>query len=172
MAVLPNNMPEALQAIKDAIGVHLENNANSGNVWRRIKYADNLTQWLQVAAVRPVGEAEVVRVAFIYLSGFTSERQEARQKRITATFTIEVIQGFAEGTDEVNSTLIYETYLGELWEMFKNDNALGFTDQASQSVENLPLDIPPGDDEGKPQYVDGVLAHRKLCSLVVNFRLC
>lgn len=172
MATLPDNMPEALQAIKEAIAVHLENNANSGNVWRRIRYADNLQQWLSIAAVRPVGEAEVLRVCFIYLSGFTTERAEARQKRVTATFTIEVLQGFTEGTDEDNSTLIYEMYLGELWEMFKHDNSLGFTDVASQDVENLPLDIAPGEDEGKPQFVDGVLAHRKLCTLTVYFRLC
>jgi hypothetical protein len=172
MAVLPNNTKEAFRDIKLAIGDHISNIDNIGKVWRRMRYADNLNQWLELAAVEKVAGVEVVRVVFIYLAGFTIEKAEFRQRKITATFSIEVIQGFEEGTDQDNSTDFFEGTLGDLEEAFSNDYALGFTDAASQPVENTPFAAAPGENEGKPLYVDGVLSHRTIGSINVLFRLC
>lgn len=172
MSTLPNNTADALQDIKAAIALHISNAPNSGNTWTRIRYADNLNQWLELASVEKVAGVGVLRVAFIYLSGFTTERAEFRTRRITATYSIEVIQGFDDGTDEDNSTLTYERLLGDLEEAFSSDNALGFTDAASQDVENGGFQANPGESEGKPQYVDGILAHRMTGSLEVKFRVC
>lgn len=172
MGVLTNNTADALQELKAAIAVHVENAENSGKTWTRIRYADNLGQWLELAAIEKVGGEEVLRVCFIYLAGFTSIRSEARQRRITATFSIEIIQQFQEGTDEDNSTLTFERLLGDLDEAFSSDTALGFTDAASQDVENGSFQANLGENEGKPQYVDGVLSHRIIGSLEVYFRLC
>lgn len=173
MATLSNNMADALQEIKEAIAVHIENAENSGKTWTRIRYADNLGQWLDLAAIDPGGEGEqVLRVCFVYLAGFTTVKSEARQRRVTATFSIEIIQQFREGTDEDNSTLTFERLLGDIDEALSSDTALGFTDAASQDVENGYFQANPGENEGKPQYVDGVLSHRIVGSVEVNFRLC
>lgn len=172
MAELTNDTAGALQDIKAAIALHIENTDNSGKVWGRIRYADNLQQWLAIAAVEKVDGVEVVRVVFVYISGFTSERAEMRQRLITATYSIEVIQGFAEGTDEDNSTLTYERLLGDLETKFKSDEALGFTDPAGQTVLNGGFQANAGENEGKPVYVDGVLSHRCIGSIEVKFRMC
>lgn len=172
MAELRNNMADALQDIKDAIENHVVNTPNSGNVHKRIRYADNLNQWLELAAVEKVDGTDVLRVVFVYLSGFTSIRSEFRQNYVTATYSMEIIQGFADGSDEDNSTLTFERFLGDVWEAMSSETSLGFTDAASQDVDNLPPQFPLGENEGKPQYVDGVLAHRVIGSIEVHFRLC
>lgn len=172
MATLADNTADALQEIKAAIAVHLLNAANSGNVWTRIRYADNLNQWLELAAVENEAGTDALRVAFIYLAGFTVEKAEFRQRRITATFSIEVIHGFVEGTDNANSTITFERLLGTLEEAFSSETSLGFTDPAGQDVENSPFNAPTGENEGKPQYVDGVLAHRVIGSVNAMFRMC
>lgn len=172
MSVLSNTSKGAFRDLKAAILVHLQNTPGAGKSWERIRYADNLNQWLELAAVETVGGVDALRVAFCYLSGFTSIWSEARQRKITATFSIEVIHGFADGTDVDNSTLSYEDFIGDLADAFSTDTALGFTDAASQDVYNSPLSVPEGENEGKPVYVDGVLAHRATCSLTIEFRLC
>lgn len=172
MANLTNNAADALQEVKAAIALHIENAPNSGRIWQRIRYADNLNKWLELATVEKVEGVGVVRVVFVYLSGFSTARAEFRQRQITATYSIEVIQGFYEGTDEDNSTLTYERLLGDLETAFKNDDCLGFTDAVSQAVENGGFQANPGENEGKPVYVDGVLSHRMIGSLEVKFRIC
>lgn len=172
MAVLTNNTADALQEIKAAIADHVTNTDNSGNVWTRIRYADNLQQWLALAAIRPIGGLEVVRVCFVYLTGFSTDKVEFRQRKITATFAIEIIQSFIDGTDGDNSTMIYERFLGSLEEAFSQDQALGFTDAASQEVTNSSIQAAPGENEGKPVYVDGILAHRSTATISIEFRMC
>lgn len=172
MSTLTNNTADALQEIKAAIIEKIGFVDNSGKVWERIRYADNLNEWLAMSAVEPVAGVDALRVIFVYLSGFTTERAEFRQRRITATYAIEVIQGFVDGTDEDNSTLIYERLLGDLEDIFSKDDSLGFTDPASQSVENAGFNANPGENEGKPVYIDGVLGHRCTGTLEVYFRMC
>lgn len=172
MSVLPNDTAPALQDIKAAIVNHVTNTNNSGNVWERIRYADNLNQWLELAAVVPLGGTQVVRVCFVWLSGLTTEKVEFRQRKITATYSIEIIQGFADGDGSSNSTLTYENLLGDLEKKFSRDDCLGFTDPASQAVENGGFNANPGENEGKPVYVDGILAHRTTGTVQVMFRQC
>jgi hypothetical protein len=171
MPILPNNTGDAFQAIKTAIKDRIEMIPTAGKTWSRIRYADNLNDWLQIAAIDTVAGEQVVRVVFVYLAGFSSRRAEARQREITATFGIEVIQGFFEGTDLENSTDIFEHLLGEIEMSFRDQMSLGFTDAASQEVANEPFNA-QDDLNGKPVYVDGILAHRVTGELEVIFRLC
>lgn len=173
MSLLAGSLDQALTQTKTAIVERINNiSGATGIVWERIRYADNLSQWLELAAVTLPSGKQVLRVVFVYLSGFVSDKVEFGTKKITATYTLEVIHQFDDGDNNENSTKTFEQYLGSLWEGFDNDNALGFTDVVGQDVENTPLQVPPADDGGKPQYVDGVLAHRKECSIDIIFRLC
>ncbi len=171
MPILTNSTGDALLEIKDAIKERILNLDNAGKVWRRIRYADNVNQWLELAAVTEIAGTQVIRVVFVYLAGFTSRRSEGRQREITATFAIEVIQGFFDGTDEENSTDINVKLLGDIEMSFRSPYSLGFTDPASQEVANEPFTA-QDENEGKPVYVDGVLAHRTTGNLIVTFRVC
>ncbi len=175
MSILPNNTKDCFKAIKTALkekiaGVYL------GKSWERMRYADNLNQWLELAAVELPGSNEKrLRVIFIYLADFSSERAEARTTKVTATYAFEIIEQFRpEGTDEDNSTLDFESVLGDLVDLFLPEESLGFTDAASQEIWNGSLKGDGSGEQGggKPVYVDGILAHRKTCSLDVTFRVC
>lgn len=171
MAKLPDSTKEAFRAIKEALRERIQLIEGSGKVWKRVRYADNLQQWLDIAAVEKVGQGEVLRIVLIYLAGFTRRQAEARQREITATFGVEVIHGYQDGTDEDNSTEAFEDFIGEIDEHLKTSDTLGFTDQSGNevSLENISFN---DENQGKPLYVDGVLSHRVTGSIEVKFRLC
>lgn len=171
MAILPNNAGEAFIEIKKVIAERLEMLDTSGKVWRRFRYADNAGQWLEIASITEVAGTQVLRVIFVWLNGFTSQWVESRRREITATFNIEVIQQFVDGTDDDNSTDAYEKTLGDIDNLFKTQYSLGFTDPASQEVVNSPFSA-SDEQGGKPAYVDGILSHRVVGSIDAVFRLC
>ena len=172
MATLSNNAAGAFQDIREAIVNKLEALSRAGKVWGRVRYADNLEQWLELAAIDDGAGLDELRVSFVYLNSFTTERSEARQNRVSAVFTIEIIQGFYDGDDNSNSSLTFESFIGDIWDAFKDSESLGFTDQAGQAVENDPISVQTADNEGRPSYVDGVLSHRIVLNLPLAFRLC
>jgi hypothetical protein len=170
MAILPNTTKECFQAIKDAIRDKIATLPGDRKTYNRMRYADNLGQWVSIAAVTIDGESRLQTI-FIYLSDFATARKEARLSSITASFSIEVIYQFREGDEDDNSTLSFENELGDINDLFLDEVSLGFTDTSSNPVLNLPITGEPDENRGSPVYVDGVLAHRKILTLEVTFRL-
>lgn len=170
MSILPNNSADAIQAIKEAVKERIVNLDGHRKVYTRFRYADNLNQWLDVAGV-VIDEKSVLRVIFIYISDIRTEKKEARQNTVTLEISLEIVFQFNEGSDADNSTLAFETEIGNLNDIFRREEALGFTDASSSPVINTPLRGITGED-ARPQYVDGVLAHRKILTFDVSFRLC
>lgn len=176
MAELPNTTKECFKEIKGAITSRIASLEIERKVYERLRYADNINQWVDIAAVT-VGETvekeeSRLRVIFVYLSDFRTAKKENRFSSITATFAIEVIYGFNEGTDADNSTLDFENELGEINDLFLDEDALGFTDISGNVVLSSPLTGEPDGIPGATQYIDGVLAHRKILTLEVMFRIC
>lgn len=166
---LPNNTGAAVQALKDRIKEKLESTGGAGKVYKRIRYAEDLAQWMQLAAVNASPGVDVLRCAFIYFVGWETAPAECKSTLLSPVFGIEIIQQYIDGTDEANSTLDYENFLCALIDSFKSDLNLGFTEGKDLSHEGL--QGPEGAGEGRPEYVDGVLSHRKIITLTVHFRI-
>lgn len=168
--ILPNNIPDAKEAINAEIVQAIENLPGAGLVWGRIRYADNMAEWRKVAAVVTTGNKEVLRCAFVYEQSFRGERIESGNVLITVPYAIEVIHQFLDGTDEENSTKDFNRFCGIIQDRFLHPDSLGFTDAASQFVNNTVPD--GGDSDGRPALVDGLLSHRRIITFDVSFRRC
>ena len=171
MSVLPNTTKHCFRGIKAAIAERIAGISENRNTYSRFLYADNINQWVEVAAVSIGGES-VLRAIFIYLSDFSTSKKENGYNSITANYQIEVVYGHIPGDDNNNSTQDFEDELGGINDLFLDEEALGFTDSSSNPVLNSPITGEPGDGGARPQYIDGVLAHRKILNLEVVFRLC
>lgn len=167
---LPNTVKGAFRAIKERLKTRVGQTDGAGMVWTRMRYADNMKQWLEKSTVIQVDGRNALRVIFIYLSTWDREGAEVRNRKIKASYGIEVIQQFVEGTDEENSTQDFEDFCGDLADTFLDSDSLAFVDAAGNYADNSLLT--GGDTNGRPEYVDGVLAHRRLCSIDVTFRIC
>lgn len=141
----------------------------SGKVWPRIRYANDVADWVAKATVKlEAGGADITRVTFIYLSGFrVVDAPEARAKLVTLTYSLEVIHRFIDGEGINNSTVTFDGYLMKLLNHFNRDLTLGFT-QGSSDVSQTGLQ--GLDSDGRPEYVDGILSHRLIPTLDVTFR--
>lgn len=169
MSVLPNKSKDCFRAIKAAIAEQIAALEGARQIHTRNRYADNLDQWIELAAVT-IGEESRLQVIFVYLADFRTAKKQFGTNDITAQFIIEVVFGFREGTDLDNSTLAFEDELGNINDLFLDEEALGFTDVSSNPVLNNPIAGDPATGQA-PEYVDGVLAHRKLLTLEVTFRI-
>lgn len=169
--ILGNTSKDCFRQIKTAIQGKIAALPGDRKTYTRMRYADNLNQWLEIAAVVIEDESRL-QVVFIYLADFSTARKESRMNSVTATYAIEVVYQFREGDDLDNSTQTFEDALGDINDLFLDEEALGFADFNGNPVLNLPLTGEPGDGGARPQYVDGVLAHRKILNLEVTFRLC
>jgi hypothetical protein len=167
---LPNTVKGAFKAIKERLNTRISSIEGAGKVWTRMRYADNFKQWLEKSTVLEVSGRNALRVIFIYLATWQGDEGEARNRKIKASFGVEVIQQFVEGTDDDNSTQIYEDFCGDMCEIFLDSDGLAFVDAAGNYADNSI--ITGGETNGRPEFVDGVLAHRRVCSIDVTFRIC
>ncbi len=162
-----SSVKTAFRGVKGAIAAKVELVPGSGKVWPRIRYANDLKEWLEIAAVERVAGIQVLRAVFIYLRGFETTRVEGCKRLYKPNYSIEIVQAFEDGTDEDNSTARFEDFLGDVAESFGKDLYLGFT-----SGEEVTHDeIQAGEGDGRPEWVDAVLAHRKTLTLAVGFKI-
>jgi hypothetical protein len=139
-----------------------------GNVWNRIRFANDYNEWTKIALLqRDAPLPPVLRAVFVYLSGFSDSRS-GKNVTVQASYGIEVVQGFEDGTDDSNSTATYEAFLGKALDHFTRDLYLGFT--TGTEVTHTGLQGEGGD--GRPVDVDGLLAHRKVLSITAIFTVC
>lgn len=170
--ILTNSTGEAIRTIKTAIKEKFETIEGAGKVWKRYRFANGLEEWLKLAVVESDAGVEALRVVFVYLQTWDGVAGEtARSKKITATIGVEIVFGFFDGSDEINSTELFEDYMGAAVDKFLDDKSLGFTDANGYEVTNSIL-RGETEGEGKPVVLDGVLSHRQVCSIDVTFTRC
>lgn len=168
--VLDNSTTKAaLRQIGTRLKEKVEAQPGAGKVWNRIRYAVDLPTWKKIATVKKVNKVTVIRCAFIYFTGWTTSPAECRTTLLQPNFAIEIIQGYEDGTDADNSTLVYQDFLADLIDSFNRDKELGFTGEGAAGVLHTGLQGSGGD--GRPEWVDGILAHRKVCNIQVNFHI-
>lgn len=172
MSQLPNDIKEANQEIKDAVAERCQSVPEFGKVWKRIRYADNLAQFLALSTIPGEDAPEQIRMLAITIEDVGTERTESRRVAVTVVFNIEFIQSYYDGTDEANSTIDFENAIGELIDVFLPEESLGFTDQAQDTVLNTPVTGISGEGGGFPEVVSGCLCHRKVMQLSVTYRVC
>lgn len=170
MPELSNITKEALRQIKESCRAKVAAIEGAGNVLKRMRYANNAGEWLKIATVKNVAGVNALRVCFIYFGGTDAERITARKIKPTVSVVIEVVHQFVDGTEEVNSTEDFEDFCGNLMDEFLDEESLGFTE--GKTVINAPVRTEPGENEGRPVMVDGILAHRRLFYLDVSFETC
>lgn len=169
MSALSNHIKAAKTEILTVLVEMTGYITGAGLVWGRMRYADNLKQWADITSPVSVAGVQSMRCCFIYENTFRGEFAEARTNKITVSYSWEIIHQFIDGTDEQNSTQDFNDFCGDLMEMLVDAQSLPFTDYTTNPVFNT---IPDGgESDGKPVLVDGLLAHRRIMSFDVTFRI-
>jgi hypothetical protein len=163
-----SSLKTALRGIKTNLVEIVGLIEGGGKILPRMRYANDVGEWLKIAAIERVAGVQVIRCVFIYQAGWATSPAEGHNDLISPTYAIEVIQGFEDGTDEDNSTIRYEDFTADLIERFLKDRNLGFTEGTEVRHEGLQ----GTEGDGRPEYVDTVLAHRKVCTISPQFKFC